>query len=115
MAVGGEPDGLAKGIGIVLANERQTLEFEEVDRITSPIPPLLCVPTTSGSAADVSQFAIFTEREEHSKFAVISKAIVPDVALINADTTRTLSPYVAATSSPRTRPVAARRSPSRCR
>ncbi|HSD18813.1 MAG TPA: alcohol dehydrogenase-like regulatory protein ErcA [Anaeromyxobacter sp.] len=93
---GGSPMDCAKGIGIVLANERQILEFEGVDRITSPIPPLLCVPTTSGSAADVSQFAIFTEREERLKFAVISKAIVPDVALIDADTTRTLSPYVIA-------------------
>lgn len=93
---GGSPMDCAKGIGIVLANERAIVEFEGVDRITSPILPLLCVPTTSGSAADVSQFAIFTEREERLKFAVISKAIVPDVALIDADTIRTLSPYIIA-------------------
>ena len=80
----------AKGIGIVLANERPILEFEGVDRITSPIPPLLCVPTTCGSAADVSQFALFTDREDRSKFAVVSKAIVPDVALVDAETTGTL-------------------------
>jgi alcohol dehydrogenase class IV len=80
----------AKGIGIVLANERPIDEFEGVDRITSPIPPLLCVPTTCGSAADVSQFALFTDLEERSKFAVVSKAIVPDVTLVDADTTGTL-------------------------
>lgn len=87
---GGSPMDCAKGIGIVLANERPILEFEGVDRITSPIPPLLCVPTTCGSAADVSQFALFTDREDRSKFAVVSKAIVPDVALVDAETTGTL-------------------------
>lgn len=90
---GGSPMDCAKGIGIVLANERPIRDFEGVDRITSPIPPLLCIPTTSGSAADVSQFAIFTDREERLKFAVISKAIVPDVSLIDAETTRSLPDY----------------------
>jgi alcohol dehydrogenase class IV len=87
---GGSPMDCAKGIGIVLANDRPIQEFEGVDEITSPIPPLLCVPTTCGSAADVSQFAIFTDRAERSKFAVVSKAIVPDVALVDAETTGTL-------------------------
>ncbi len=94
---GGSAMDCAKGIGIVLANdERPILEFEGADRITNPIPPLLCVPTTCGSAAEVSQFAIFTHLEDRLKFAVVSKAIVPDVALIDAETTRTLPPYVIA-------------------
>jgi alcohol dehydrogenase len=93
---GGSPMDCAKGIGIELANGRPILEFEGVDRIGSPIPPLLCVPTTCGSGADVSQFAIFTERERRLKFAVVSKAIVPDVALIDVETTRSLPRYVVA-------------------
>lgn len=95
---GGSPMDCAKGIGIVLANEQPIREFEGVDRITSPIPPLLCVPTTCGSAADVSQFAIFSDREDRLKFAVVSKAIVPDVALVDAETTGTLPRYVIACS-----------------
>jgi alcohol dehydrogenase len=95
---GGSPMDCAKGIGIVLANEQPIREFEGVDQITSPIPPLLCVPTTCGSAADVSQFAIFSDREDRLKFAVVSKAIVPDVALVDAETTGTLPRYVIACS-----------------
>jgi alcohol dehydrogenase class IV len=93
---GGSPIDCAKGIGIALANDRPLLEYEGVDMIASPILPLLCVPTTCGSAADVSQFAIFTAMEERLKFTVISKAIVPDVALVDEDTTGTLPPYVLA-------------------
>jgi alcohol dehydrogenase len=93
---GGSAIDCAKGIGIVLANGRPVEAFEGVDRITNPIPPLLALPTTSGSAADVSQFAIFTDTTERLKFAVISKAIVPDVSLVDVETTRTLPTWVVA-------------------
>jgi alcohol dehydrogenase class IV len=93
---GGSPIDCAKAIGIVLANRRPILEFEGVDTITNPILPLLCVPTTCGSAADVSQFAILTELVERLKFTVVSKAIVPDVALVDEDTTSTLPAGVVA-------------------
>jgi len=93
---GGSAMDCAKGIGIVVADARPLVEFEGVDRIESPIPPLLCVPTTCGSAADVSQFAIFTDRELRQKFAVVSKAIVPDVSLVDTEVTRTLPAGVVA-------------------
>ncbi|HMM40038.1 MAG TPA: iron-containing alcohol dehydrogenase, partial [Desulfovibrio sp.] len=55
---GGSPMDLAKGVGIVHSNRRHILEFEGADRVDRPAPPLICVPTTAGSSADVSQFAI---------------------------------------------------------
>ncbi|HEY6007309.1 MAG TPA: iron-containing alcohol dehydrogenase, partial [Geobacteraceae bacterium] len=57
---GGSPLDCAKGIGIVSANKRDIVDFEGVDRVEFPTPPLICIPTTAGSAADVSQFAIIT-------------------------------------------------------
>ena len=86
----------AKGIGIVSSNRKPILEFEGVDRVPIPMPPLICVPTTSGSSADVSQFAIFRDTRERVKIAVVSKAVVPDVALIDPETLVTLSPYLTA-------------------
>jgi len=84
---GGSPIDCAKGIGIVSANKRNIVEFEGVDQVELPTPPLICIPTTAGSAADVSQFAIITDARRHVKFAIISKMIVPDVALIDPVTT----------------------------
>ena len=37
-------------------------DFEGVDDVPVPGPPLICVPTTAGTSADVSQFAIITDR-----------------------------------------------------
>ncbi|WNG34992.1 iron-containing alcohol dehydrogenase [Archangium violaceum] len=93
---GGSPMDCAKGIGIVLANKEDILSFEGVDRIARPIPPLVCVPTTAGSSADVSQFAIITDTERRLKVSIISKAIVPDISLVDYDTTRTLTPFLIA-------------------
>jgi len=88
---GGSPIDCAKGIGIVSSNNRHILEFEGVDNVEMPAPPLICIPTTSGSSADVSQFAIISDENRKVKIAIISKTLVPDVALIDPATLLTLS------------------------
>ncbi|MEW6400758.1 MAG: alcohol dehydrogenase-like regulatory protein ErcA [Chloroflexota bacterium] len=87
---GGSPMDCAKGIGIAGANKRHVSEFEGVDLVPLPGPPLICIPTTAGSSADVSQFAIITDLQRRLKMAIISKTVVPDVALIDPVTTTTM-------------------------
>jgi alcohol dehydrogenase class IV len=80
----------AKGIGIVVSNGGNILDYEGIDNITQPLPPLLCIPTTAGSAADVSQFAIINDVARSVKIAIISKSIVPDLALIDPEITTSM-------------------------
>ena len=87
---GGSPMDCAKGIGIAHANQMDVLEFEGVDEVPMPGPPLICVPTTAGTSADVSQFAIINDTTRKVKIAIISKTVVPDVALIDPATTTTM-------------------------
>jgi alcohol dehydrogenase class IV len=93
---GGSPIDCAKGIGIVVANDRPVLEFEGVDGVPVPMPPMLSVPTTSGTAADISQFAIILDSVRKVKIAIISKAVVPDLSLIDPRTIQTMGPQLAA-------------------
>lgn len=93
---GGSVMDCAKGIGIVTANGKSIEEFEGVDRIFRPMPPLICVPTTAGTAADLSQFAIINRISERYKMAIISKAAVPDVALIDPVVLTTMDPFLTA-------------------
>jgi alcohol dehydrogenase class IV len=93
---GGSPMDCAKGIGIVSSNGGNILDFEGVDKIQMPVPPLIFIPTTAGSSADVSQFCIISNRDELIKIAIVSKAIIPDVALIDPETTITMDPYLTA-------------------
>ena len=93
---GGSPMDCAKGIGIVVSNGGHILSYEGVDKIIVPMPPLICIPTTAGTSADVSQFAIINDTERRTKVAIISKTIIPDVALIDPQTLTTKSPYLVA-------------------
>lgn len=93
---GGSPMDCAKGIGIVHSNRKNILTFEGVDNIRNPSPPLIFIPTTAGTSADVSQFCIISDRDELIKIAIVSKAVVPDVALIDPETTKTMDSYLTA-------------------
>lgn len=93
---GGSPIDCAKGIGIVSSNKKHILAFEGVDQVETPMPPLICIPTTGGTSADVSQFAIISNRAERVKIAIISKATVPDIALIDPVTLTTMDAYLTA-------------------
>lgn len=84
---GGSPMDCAKAIGAVSTNNCSVLDFEGVDQVPTPGPPLVCIPTTAGSSADVSQFAIISDGRRKVKIAIISKAMVPDIALIDPETT----------------------------
>jgi alcohol dehydrogenase len=87
---GGSPMDCAKGIGIVVGNGRHILEFEGVDEVPNPGPPLIFIPTTAGTSADVSQFAIITDSDRRLKIAIISKMVVPEIALVDPQTTTTM-------------------------
>lgn len=93
---GGSPMDCAKGIGIVVAHGRSILEFEGVDTIRVPSPPLILIPTTAGTSADVSQFVIISNQQERMKFSIVSKAVVPDVSLIDPETTLSMDPFLSA-------------------
>ncbi len=93
---GGSVMDCAKGIGIVSSNHKNILQFEGIDNVTVPGPPLICIPTTAGTSADVSQFAIINNVQERVKIAIISKTVVPDVALIDPATTLTMDSFLTA-------------------
>ncbi|PKQ37790.1 MAG: alcohol dehydrogenase [Actinobacteria bacterium HGW-Actinobacteria-1] len=87
---GGSPMDCAKGIGVVASNGGHVLDYAGVDRVEVPMPPLICIPTTAGTGADVSQFAIITDEAHRAKAGLISKSLVPDLALVDPDMLTTM-------------------------
>ncbi|MBL8967258.1 MAG: iron-containing alcohol dehydrogenase, partial [Spirochaetaceae bacterium] len=90
------PMDCAKGIGLAAANGRDVLDFEGLDQVPEPGPPLLCVPTTSGTGADVSQFAIINDSARKVKIAIVSKKAIPDAALVDPLVTVSMPPELTA-------------------
>jgi alcohol dehydrogenase len=95
---GGSVIDCAKGIGLLAANQGGIRDLVGVDNVGAPMPPTICIPTTAGTSADVSQFAVITDREINRKLLIISKAVVPDISLIDPTTLTTMdAPLTACT------------------
>ncbi|MBN0973175.1 iron-containing alcohol dehydrogenase [Gordonia sp. JH63] len=78
---GGSVIDAAKGVAVLAANGGHILEYEGIDRARRPLPPLIAVPTTAGSGADVSQFCIINDAERRTKVTIIGRSLVPDVTV----------------------------------
>ncbi|MGW2744706.1 iron-containing alcohol dehydrogenase [Streptomyces sp. NPDC001450] len=80
---GGSVIDAAKGVAILSSNGGRILDYEGVDRVGRPIPPTVMVPSTSGTGADVSQFAVITDTAEHTKITIVSRTLVPEISVID--------------------------------
>src|SRR4030095_16712496 len=65
------------------ANGGRILDYEGIDRIEPPIPPLIMMASACGTGADVSQFCIVTDTDRHTKITIMGRALVPDVSVID--------------------------------
>lgn len=78
---GGSCADAAKGVAVLSGNGGDILDYRGVDRTTQPIPPLLIIPSTSGTGADVSQFCIVTDTARSVKVTIMGRALVPDISI----------------------------------
>jgi alcohol dehydrogenase class IV len=78
---GGSCIDAAKGVAILTSNDGDILDYAGVDQVTQPIPPMMMIPSTSGTGADVSQFCIVTDTERSVKITIMGRALVPDISL----------------------------------
>ncbi|HEY1135557.1 MAG TPA: iron-containing alcohol dehydrogenase [Nocardioides sp.] len=78
---GGSVMDAAKGVAILSGNGGDILDYAGVDQATRPIPPMLMIPSTSGTGADVSQFCIVTDTERAVKLTIMGRALVPDISV----------------------------------
>lgn len=93
---GGSPIDTAKGVAILVSNYGTLQEYEGCNLVDQPIPPMVCAPSTAGTGADVSQFAVVTHTGEKRKMTILSRAIMPDISVIDPRLLQTLPPELIA-------------------
>ena len=85
---------------MLLFYEFPHLNFENV--LSSPIPlertkaKLICIPSTSGTASEVTKSAVITNVQESIKVPIITPCLRPDIAILDADITMTMPAQIAA-------------------
>jgi alcohol dehydrogenase len=82
---GGSPMDAAKGIAIVASNGGRISDYEGANQIQRPLPPMVFMPSTAGSGADISQFAIITDTRRQVKMSIISRTLVPNISIIDPE------------------------------
>jgi choline dehydrogenase len=95
---GGSSLDTAKGVGVVVEHGGSILDYEYGGSpITKRIPPLVAVPTTSGTGSEVTLWSVITDHERKVKFNVGGTPLIgAHVAVIDPELTLGLPPAVTA-------------------
>jgi alcohol dehydrogenase class IV len=67
-------------------------------RVPGPVKPHIACPTTSGTGSEVTGISIFTLTSLNAKTGIISRRLIPTVALVDPDVTRTLPDRIVAST-----------------
>ena len=85
---GGSPIDCAKAIGVLVANEADDIRiFENKNTASKPIPPLICIPTTSGSGSELTFSSVITNTKENYKMTIRNNYTVAKTALCDPELT----------------------------
>ncbi|WHP47527.1 lactaldehyde reductase [Mannheimia bovis] len=95
---GGSPIDSAKAIGIIINNPEfsDVLSLEGVAPTHQKCVPIIAVPTTAGTAAEVTINYVITDEEKKRKFVCVDVHDVPAVALVDPDMMESMPKSLAA-------------------
>ncbi|MCG4585477.1 iron-containing alcohol dehydrogenase, partial [Anaerosalibacter bizertensis] len=67
-----------------------------IDKNSIKKPLFIAIPTTSGTGSEVTSYSVITDGENNVKIPIISDDMVPDIAIIDCNFTKTVPPSVTA-------------------
>ena len=82
---GGSPTDVAKAVAMLAANGGRLQDYEGINKISRPLPPMVIAPSTAGAGSEVSQFTIIVDTVRKLKMSIISKSLVPDIAIVDPE------------------------------
>lgn len=95
---GGSAIDVAKAVGVLATNGGNIAEYEGADRFAQPILPLVAIPTTAGTASEVTVFTVITDVAREYKLTVAGYKLAPRWALVDPLMTTTMPKQVTAST-----------------
>ena len=84
---GGSSMDTAKAVGLRVTHAGEMREYESIvggsAKIKPLLPPIICIPTTSGTGSEVNPYAVITDKERDLKFMLMSNHLIPRLAVID--------------------------------
>lgn len=94
---GGSSIDCAKAVGARIAKPGQPLrKMEGVLRVHHRLPPLIAIPTTSGTGSEVTLAAVITDSKTHHKYPITDFSLIPRYAVLDPEITRSLPRHLTA-------------------
>jgi alcohol dehydrogenase class IV len=93
---GGSPIDTAKAVGVLETNGGKITDYMGADKVANPIPPLVCIATTSGTGSEVTKVTIITDTGKDVKMLIASPFVIPAVAVADPVLTLSVPPSVTA-------------------
>lgn len=99
---GGSAIDAAKAVAVLAANGGDPLDYLEVvgrgQALRKPALPILAIPTTAGTGAEVTRNAVLASPEHRVKASLRSQTMLPRVAIVDPELTCSLPPAVTAST-----------------
>jgi 4-hydroxybutyrate dehydrogenase len=96
---GGSPIDLAKGVALLATHggplETYAVIYGGLERITAKVAPMIAIPTTAGTGAEVGRAALLT-LDDGRKLGIISPYLIPRRAICDPELTLGLPPMLTA-------------------
>ena len=96
---GGSAIDCAKAVGARIARPKTPIHsMKGILRVLRRIPLLIAVPTTAGTGSEVTLASVITDSESGHKFPINDFPLIPRVAVLDVENTRSLPPAMTATT-----------------
>ena len=96
---GGSPIDCAKAIGVLLGHDAEFIKpYEGKTAATLPGPPLITVPTTSGTGSEITFSSVITDTKNKYKMTIKSPFTGATTAVCDPELTLSVPPMVTATT-----------------
>lgn len=94
---GGSSMDCAKAVGALIARPDKNLEqLGGILKVWKKTPLTIAIPTTAGTGSETTVAAVIVDQDTRHKYAVMDFPLIPDYAVLDPETTRTLPPSVTA-------------------
>lgn len=96
---GGSAIDCAKAVGARIARPRLSIpKMKGILKILLPIPFLIAVPTTAGTGSETTVTTVITDHNTSHKFPISDFPLIPRVAVLDPEMTRTLPRHMTSTT-----------------
>ncbi|MBI2774300.1 MAG: iron-containing alcohol dehydrogenase, partial [Chloroflexi bacterium] len=93
---GGSSIDTAKMAAVLMTNGGTVLDYIGMDKVPKPAAPVVAIPTTAGTGAEITINSVIADPDQHKKLVIISPNATVLFALEDPDMTAGLPPFLTA-------------------